>query len=527
MQSVSSQFTARTSKSVRPISWKVLISWDKAFDAAVDFFTIEGSSIGGGDIIKGDGSVVQEWDKYAYEDYSERVLSVEVNREGEPPISPITLATATVVLDNHDDIFTPGNASSPLAGYLLSRRPIRINLGFGVETIPKFVGITTGKPVVDEKAKTVTLQCIDFLNAIMNIPLDEELMYVDYRTDEIVSALLQTGGLDPSQFDLDYGSVIIPFAYFKKGSKLGDGLHDVVEAELGNLSMLEDGTPRFLSRASYANNVSVWDFDKDNVIEKKALGTSTVINVVEVFSKAREVQAKQKLWESSFEITLAKNADTEVFIDFKDEYGDLPVTAADDPDYVSSATTSLYATNETRDGTGDTNDAEISLSSSSFVSTGMKLVFTNAAAVDVYLTRLEIWGTPAKVANDIYIRVTDTASIGDKDAYEERPLSPPITNDLIQDEVAATSIGKIVIADRAQDDDQQEMIVKAVPQLQVGDVITYSDENVAGETYFVTRINDIINSSGYRQLLRVTKRTIHEYFAIAISSLGGSDELAP
>lgn len=80
MQSVSSQFTARTSKAVRPISWKVLISWDKAFDAAVDFFTIEGSSIGGGDIIKGDGSVVQEWDKYAFEDYSDRVLSVEVNR---------------------------------------------------------------------------------------------------------------------------------------------------------------------------------------------------------------------------------------------------------------------------------------------------------------------------------------------------------------------------------------------------------------------------------------------------------------
>lgn len=524
MQSVSAQFTDRTSQAMRPINWKVLISFEKAYDAAVDFFTIEGSTIGGTDIIKGDGAVVQEWDKYVYEDYSERVISIEVNRETDPPTSPLTLATATIVLDNHDDLFTPGNASSPLDGFLVSRRPVRINLGFGVESIPKFVGITTLKPEVNESNKTVKLHCIDFLNAIANVPLDEEVMFINSRTDEIISALLERGGLDPSQFDLDTGGVLIPFAFFKKGSKLGDGVSDVAEAELGNLSMLEDGTVRFYNRSNWATNASVWDFDKDNVIDKKALGKSSVINVVEVFSQAREVQAKQKLWESGNEIDLPPG-ETEIFIDFKDEYGALPVTVADDPDYVTGATTSLYATNELRDGTGGTYDADISLTSSSLFSTGMKLVFQNDASINVYLTRLEIHGTPAKVVNDVYVRVTDSVSIGTKDGYEERVHK--IENDLIQDEVAANSIGQTIIADRSADDDQQEMIVKSVPQMQIGDVITYNDENVVDETYFVTRINDIVNNSGYRQVLRVGKRTINVYFAIGVSSIGGTDQLAP
>lgn len=524
MQSVSDQFTTRTQQVMRPITWKVLVSFEKDFDDNIDFFTIGGSSIGGTDFIKGDGSVIQEWDKYDYVDYSDRVLSVEVDRQQMPPNNPISLATATVVLDNHDDLFTPG-AGGALEAFLLSRRPIRINMGFGGETIPKFVGITDSKPQIDERSKTVKLTAIDFMQAIMNITLDEEVMFVDYRTDQAISALLQTGGLATNQFNLDTGTVIIPFIYFKKGSKLGDGLKDIAEAELGNVSMLENGQIRFVNRNNWSNNASVWDFDKENVLEKSTIQSDSVINVVEVFSRARDVQAKQKLWEAPSPIELPAGVQTEIFIDFKDDYGALPVTSADDPDYITGATTSLYATNELQDGSGDTLDTQVSLVSSDLFSTAMKLVFNNDGPKDVYLTQLEIYATPAKVVNDIYVRVTDSASIGVQDGYEEHPIK--IENDLIQDKVAANSIGAIIINDRAEDDDRQQLLVKAVPQLQLGDVITYSDENIAGETYYVTRVNDIINLSGYRQLLQVSKRTIHDYFGIATSSIGGSDEIAP
>lgn len=531
MQTVSSQFTTRSQNGVRPLKHAVFISFAKDYDANVDFFDIGGSSIGGLDILKGNNSVVQEWDKYVYEDYSERVLSIEYDRGTEPPTNALTLATLDLVLDNHDDIFTPGNVNSSLDGFLLPRRPVRVHLGFGTEVIPIFVGLTETRPQIDERAKTAAFRCIDFMKFLMNISLDEELMFQDMRTDEIISEILQTAGLATTQFDLDTGGVIIPFAYFKKGSKVGTAINEIAEAELGNLSMDENGVIRFQNRTNWADNTSSWTFDKDNCFERKNAG-GTPINVVEVYSQAREVQAKQKLWESNGVIQFDDKTDflgpgetKSVTIDFKDEYGELPVTSADDPDYVSAATTSLFATNELRDGTGDTLNSSVSLTNTYLFSTAMKLEFENTGTLPVYVTRMEIHGTPAKVANDIYIREIDAASVGTaNDGYEEHVHK--IENDYIQDAVAATSIAKIILDDRAEDDDQQTLIVKGVPQLQIGDVVTYQDEN-ADDDYFVTGINGIFNSSGFRQVLRISKRVINSYFRIEISSIGGSDVLGP
>lgn len=524
MQTVSSDFTTRTDGKIRPLKHSVLISFLKTYDSTIDFFTIGVSTIGGTDIIKGSGSVVQEWDKYDYEDYSDRVLAIEVNRETEPPTNPISLATCDIIMDNHDDIFTPGNTSSPLDGQLLTRRPVRVSLGLGLELIPKFIGVTMGKPEIDEKNKTARIRCIDFLHAIMNVPLDEEVMLLDNRTDEAISYLLESkGGLDASQFDLDTGTVIIPFIYFPKGTPLGKALRDIAEAELGNLSILETGVPRFQNRQNWASNTSVWNFDKSNLLERHSVDNDNIINVVQVYSQAREVQAKQKLWEAASPIELLPGTN-EIFADFQDDYGALPVTTCDDPEYIDGATTSLYATNIKQDGTGETGSGDVSLTASDLFSTSIKLTFTNSGSQSVYLTQLELFATPAKVVNDIYVRVQDDASVGSKDGVEEHIHE--VKNDLIQDEIAATTIGKIILDDRASEHDQEDWLAKSVPQLQLGDVVTYTDPNT-NETYFVTRINDIFNNSGYRQRLRVSKRTINEYFRIGISTIGGTDVIGP
>lgn len=534
MQSVSTAFGVRTEADMRPITQRVLISFDKDYDPLIDFFTIGVSTIGGTDILKGDGNVVNEWDKYDYEDYSDRLLKVDINRETDPPTNPICLATCDLVFDNHDDLFTPGNTDSPLDGLLVPRRPVKVNLGFGGETIPKFVGVTVGTPQIDDKAKTATFHCIDFLNAIMNISLDEEVMYIDMRTDEIISELLQTAGLSTSQFSLDYGSVIIPFAYFKKGSKIGDALKDLAEAELGNVRLAENGQVIFENRQNWYGGTVAWDFsDTENVLERKSRANSTVINVVEVFSKARAVQANQSLWINDGPVRFSDQTDfipageeREVFINFQDKFGELPVTNIDDPEAATVGDTSVFAANTQQDSSGDDMTGNISVVDVTLFSTAAIITLENTGSVDAYVTLLEIFGTPASVVNDLYVRVVDPVSVGDKDAYEERPLNPAITNDLIQDAVAANTIGQIIISDRGDDDDQQQWIVKSVPQLQIGDVVRYQNENT-NETYFVTKINDIVSSSGYKQILQVSKRTINTYFRIGISTIGGSDALGP
>lgn len=533
MQTVSPQFEARAAGKVRPIRHELFISFLKNYEPTATFFTIGDSSIGGSDAIKGVASVIQEWDKYIYDSFSDRVLQIEWDRGTEPPINSMTMATADIVLDNHDDLFTPGNTASPLYGYLVARRPVRIHVGFGNETIQVFVGITEGRPEINERAKTATFHCIDFLKAIADIPLDEELMFVDYRTDEIVSELLQTGGLSTSQFNLDVGTVIIPFAYFKKGSKLGDALRDIAQAELGNISMDENGISRFQNRTNWADNVSVLTITKEETHERKDV-SGKIINVTEVYSKARAVEAKQKLWESDPQGVVQFDDKTDfigpgetktITIDFKDEYGELPVTTADDPDYISGATTSLYSTNELRDGTGETFAADIDLTNSYLFSTAMQLEFTNSGSNSVYIKQLEIHGTPAKVQSDIYERVASAASVGTLDGYEEHVYK--IENNYIQDAIAARSIATIINEDMDEDDDQQELLIKAFPQLQIGDMITYDDETQTGD-YFITGINGILNkTSGFRQSLRISKRVINSYFATGTSAIGGSDQIAP
>lgn len=532
MQTVSSPFTARTDAAVRPLKKVVQISFLKDFDPDVELFEIGVSTIGGGDILKGTSSVVQEWDKYHYEDYSDRVLQVEYERSTEPPTNAITLATADIVMDNHDDIFTPGNVNSPLVDYLKPKRPVRIHIGFGDETIPVFVGLTADRPVIDERKKTATFHCIDFMRAILDKPLDEELIYVDLRTDEIISGLLQSAGLLTSQFDLDVGTVVVPFAYFKKGSKLGEGLREISEAELGNVSMAENGRIAFQNRTNWADNTSVWTFDKRNTLERSNDG-GEIINVVEVFSQARSVRENQKLYgsDNAYVVPFDDNTDTiapgetkNITIDFRDDFGELPVVSIDDPEYFTNESTSWFRTNTIRDGSGDEHAGDVDLTDSFLFSTALQLEFTNTGSFPLYITGLEVWGAPARVASDIYIREVDNASVGTFDGYEEQVYT--IKNNFIQDAVAATSIAKIILEDKSEDQDQQSLFVKGVPQLQISDVITYQDEN-ADDDYFVTGIGGILNDSGFRQQLRVSKRVINSYFRIGISSIGGSDPLAP
>ncbi len=524
MQTVSSQFTARTEKDVQNLTSAALISFDKQFDPAIDFLEIGVSEIGGSDIIKGDSNVLQESDKYVYGDYSDRVLSIEYDRETVPPTNPYTMATATIILDNYDDIFTPTNPNSDLYPNVVPRRPIRIYVGYKGENIPVFIGLTEKKPELNERQKTATFRCIDFMSAIMGTPLLEEVMYVDMRTDEVIQALLESTGLIASQFDLDTGTQRIPFAYFKKDSKLGDAIKDICEFELGNLSMTETGRIKFENRTNWYSNTRVWDFDiEDSVIEPKNGTEDKIINVVEVTSNARSVQEKRVVYDRDTSDKVEAGETLEVFIDFKDDDGDLPVISANDPTLGFDSADSHYTANTMQDGSGSAY-TDLDLISTSLFSTGMKLVFENTGSSTAYLTDLIIWGEPAPVTTRLFLRIQDDDSVGDRDGYEEKIHK--VENNYIQDQTTAITLATILLQDRASEQDQKELLVVGVPQLQVGDVVGYIDEN-SDEDYFVTRINGIFNTSGFKQYLKLSKRIINIYFRIEISTIGGSDPLGP
>jgi len=518
MQTVTSQFIADCGSKIRKLYWGCLISFQKTFASGITFFTIGTSTIGGTDIIKGVGDVVQEWDKYNYTDYTNRVISFEYTREQDPYLGGGVLSMADVTLDNHDDWFTPNNPHSDIRSHILPWRPIRLYAGFRNEAVPVFVGLTEKMPSIDEKGKTVTFHCIDFMQKLFNYPLDESVIYQNQTTDYIIGQLLQLAGLGPTQYILDSGFNIVDFFYAKKGDKLGTYLRKLAQAELGRIYMDEYGIIRFVNRTNWTNNIaSSWHFDKSNILDRRSSTEDNLINVVEVKADVREVLANQKFWELQTPIQVPANSSINIWADFSD-----PVTGVDDPVYITSATTSFYTTNKEKDGSGEAYSANISLSAISKFATSCKMTFANDnATTPIYITTLELFATPAKVTHQVYARYQDDDSVED---YHERPVV--IENEFIPDESTGNSLATIVVTDNKDYNDYREIEVVGAPQLQIGDLVGVSDENQK-DTYYITKIVGKMVDAKFTQVLTVVKKTINKYFRIGISTIGGSDQIAP
>lgn len=512
------------------------MSFRKEFVPEIDFFTIGVSTIGGTDIIKGDGNVVQEWDKYVYDDYSDRVISVEWSRQEDFPYS-VAMATADITMDNHDDFFTP-DAGSDIENFILPSRPVRIHSGFSGENIPAFIGLTEKAPELDRKNKTVKFHCIDFLSSLYEKPLDEAVIYEDMRIDEILDNLLQLVGLTPTQYELDEAFNTVSFAYFNKGDKFGNIVKKLVQADLGSLFMSESGVITFRNRQNF-DDTSVFTFNDTNTNEFITKKDDDIINVVEVRSDVREVQPNQKIWESSQATLVNASSSVEIWADFSD-----PVTSVDDPVFILSATTSLFDANLESDGSG-TQYTNFTLVSTDLFSTSFKMTFQNTGASPAYITKIQLFGTPAKVVSKVYVREQNDDSV---DKYGERVL--PIENNYIQESSTATSLALIILGQNSEYGSVEELDVKGTPALQLGDQITsafpgdsttdyapygilmsitkpITDMNVVGGDFAITKIENQLAGGNYKQVLTVKPRTSFSYFTIGVSTIGGEDVIAP
>lgn len=517
MQSVSTQFENRANGQMRPLSWRALMSFPKAFEPDVDFFTIGVSTIGGLDIIKGDGNVIQEWDKYQYDDYTNRIMSIETTRQ-EEPVNSVSLAMADIKMRNTDDYFSP-NAGSAIEDFILPYRPAKLYLGFGQENVPVFTGLTEKMPVIDEKGKTASFHLIDFMYSLFNRPLDRTIILEDVRTDEALEVLMDAAGILPTQFDFDIGFNIIDFVYFEKDTKFGNAVRELMEAEMGRFYMDEAGVIRFKNRQNYSST-PVWYFDKSNVLDIKTKTQDDIINVVEIKADVREVQAKQKYWELQSATRIPAGSSVDIWADFED-----PVTTADTPVDVASATTSSFtaSTNENiEDGT--IVSSGITVTKTLFAKSCL-LNFANANVYDVFINALELWTTPAKIVKKIYLREEDAASVAE---YDERVLT--IENNFINNEGDAYSKAHILLDDWATYGGISELVVKGNPALQIGDAIGCTITGYVG-TYIITKIINKFVMTGkgvqFTQILTIKKREFKTYFTIGISTIGGTDVIAP
>lgn len=512
MQTASSGFTAEAKDVTRQIAQSVQVAWKKDFIPSIRIFTIGVSSIGGSDIIGGPIGVQSAWNRYLFEDESTNVLGLDYERGLQMPQGGLSKALADVELDNTSGRYLPdfmGGVSSIFTAVYKPMRPMVINTGFvsqGVdETLPQFVGVTK-VPEINVRNREVSIQATDFLEFLANRFVDDTSIHTGVRSDELIEPLLVSQGLSTSQYSLDYGVNIIPFAMIEKGSRLGDVLNEIAQSEYGHIYQDEEGVVRFENRqhwdASPHNTVQQIIHTAD-VLEAEFSGDDHIVNVVEINADLRSKQPNQTIFSLGTTLLMPPGNST-LFVDFDD-----PILQADTP---------VYVANSKEDGTGTNKTSLVSIVSADVFAQAAKYVLNNSGSTNIYLTSFTITGRPSKVYSELYYRASDDSSVT---AYEERRLE--INNKYIQNQDWARSLAQLILNDFASPENLQTIVIRARPQLQLGDLISWQ-----GRSWRIFGIKTQLRPSvGFVQELQLLQRTITPYFRIGISTIGGSDLIAP
>ena len=227
------------------------------------------------------------------------------------------------------------------------------------------------------------------------------------------------------------------------------------------------------------------------------------------------MQAKQKYWELQSAVIIPASSSVQIWADFND-----PVTSVDTPAYITAATTSLYTTNTAEDGSGSQISTGITPTVQLFAKSYL-MTFANSNAFPVYLTSIELYATPAVVVKEIYTRQTNAASIA---KYDERVLD--IENNYINNEGDAYSKANIILDDYAAYANQYVLTVKGNPALQIGDPVSVNVWGFTG-TYVITKIVNRWADGAFSQQLTVRSKTFRSFFTIGVSTIGGTDVIAP
>jgi hypothetical protein len=515
MQTVSAAFTAAEKAPFRSIADSLLVSWHRQTITSARTFTIGVSTIGGSDFIGINPGAVGSPGNYKYFDESAYLISLGWERGYNMPQGGLSMALGEAVLDNTSGRFTPRfiGGNSELSTAILPRRPVMINAGFhhdGIDdNIPQFAGIVSTQPEVNMRQRTVSLQMMDYIGYFQNKYLDKVVMFTGQSTDVVLESLFVKLGMSTAQYSLDQGINIIPFGIFDVNTKFSDAIGQLVEAENGHLYQDESGIIRFENRQHWitgnANTVQKI-ITTAMVIDQQILDSQHIVNSVEVRSNVRQKQPSQLVFTLGTVQILQPGQSTEFFVQFND-----PILALDTP--------AFWLANTNPDGTsGDDVTTSVSFQALDLFAQSAKIKFYNSYTNPVYLTGLNLYGRPAQVTTQIDYQAKDGASVT---AYQEQPLS--IDNDFIQSQDWAQTYAQMMLNDFADPSKLQQITVRAIPELQMGDLISWQ-----GQYWRVYDIKTRLDPSvGFTQELLLLQRTINSYFRIGISTIGGTDQISP
>ena len=518
MQTVAPIFNQLADGDIRPLSWGASISFTKEFDDDVTFFTLNQSTLNGTDILgPSEDNPIQAWDFYEYTDFSERLIYQSVERSLEFPYSVVS-AIADFQLNNYDKYFTP-NSSSPIADYILPKRPVRLLQGFSSTLLPQFVGLTEGMPEISRTEGTASFTALDFLTWIYDMPIRDTIAMQSVRTDEVLANIFQQFGLSSSQYDLSRARNVIPFLFFEREQQTaGEVIRLLMQAEMGMLWLDEQGIIRFRPRLEQPST-PVYIFNEDNIIDLETSEDDQIINHVIINTDVRELQEYQTVYSKT-------SSDTTLHVVPAGGTYTLPANLSDpcltiDPPTIGENSNVSWFTAALPDGTEVS--SLVTVTSTELKTNTFDIVFSNANTFDVNIDRLSLWGQPAKrisVEPTVYDSYDDVSV----QKYEEKILQ--IDNNFIQSTDQAESIALTLLDEYSEFNDIITIEVKGNMALQLSDVVQVDYEEYDGE-YRIISTKNKFQDSKFTQILECKRYNPRHWFTLDQSTLNGTDVLAP
>lgn len=527
MQAVTSQFETDVAAPFKNMGAGCLIAWEKTINATYQFFEIGVSEIGGPDLIKGAGGTVTFFDKYQYDDETANLEKYTITRKMSSKPWGVIMASADITLLNASNRYTPG-VDATIGDYIKPDRPIKLSVGINGEFINLFTGYTE-LPRTNLETRRTTIKAWDALQYLAN-KKSQLPVFVDTSANEIIEDLLIEQGFDVSQFNIE-ASLQQPISYLMvQDRKVIDIFTEICEAEGAIMFCDEDGIINFWNRLHLnSNSTNRWTFDYGN-LSNIEWDTTPVINDAIVVAKPFKVAAFNKLWESGQSYTVPPGGSLDIFADFRDDIGNYPAIEIDTPVNIASATTSSWQANYNEDGSGNDASGPITLDSVYLFGERYRMTFSNSSDQNIYLTKIQLYGIPAKIA------VVDSKEQVDQTSIDDYGINPDnsgeivtINNNLVQDAPTANALAYIYVQLFSGPLSRLKAKNFAVPHLQLGDFITVDEETSGDELTMVIVGNEITVERGgkLRQALDLEQRSTYEYFTIGVSRIGGSDYLAP
>lgn len=243
-------------------------------------------------------------------------IAIRYGRDQARQFSPISPGTMNAEINNQSRDYSPENASSPLAGFVLPGRHVRLQATSGVTTTVLYDGYLDDfdiQPGINDRS--VPISCLDALGRLKGVTITTTL-YQGIRTGTAVGLILDAVGWPTAARDLDPGDTIMPY-WVLDNADAYQSLLDLVASE-GTPSLItvdsqgrivfRSRTHRLLRPASLTSQATWRSSGTEPVLSDPITydhGWSEIINTLSVDVPVRQVESTlSAIWSSQGLVTV-------------------------------------------------------------------------------------------------------------------------------------------------------------------------------------------------------------------------------